>query len=366
MPIFRFDNRDIHYELYGEPGQPVITLVNGLSMRTSHWAPYFKRLPELGCRVLSYDMIGQGASSKPILGVSFDDHAVMLKALHEHLAIENPYVMGISFGGVVALKYAHLYPDALAGLIPASTFSELDPQLTGHARNLYIGMARVGFEFYLDLLMPLNFTNTWMGQNQNLIEVIKRVGVASNELFGIQNLMESLAEFESITPKLAGVRCPTLILNAEFDSLTPRHLHDLIRLAIPGSKLVIVPKMAHAFTLEVPELTARLLADFVHEVEQGRWVGDQSVWLAAEDPKAEPLLVPYHGEHLRWTGAPTGKPTTGKPTAAAQPAARKKPAAPKAATKPAARKAAAKTTASSSKPRGRPAAKRNRGSSTTG
>jgi len=53
MAIFKYKNLDIHYELYGEESAPVVTIVNGLSMRTSHWAPYFDLLPRAGCRVLS-------------------------------------------------------------------------------------------------------------------------------------------------------------------------------------------------------------------------------------------------------------------------------------------------------------------------
>ncbi|WP_290651248.1 alpha/beta hydrolase [Aquisalimonas sp.] len=299
MPVFDHEGHAIYYELHGRERDPVITIVNGLSMRTGHWAPYFELLPARGCRVLTYDMVGQGASSKPILGADFDDQAEMLAALHVHLGIDFPYVLGISFGGVVALKYAISHPERIAGLIPVSTFSELDPQLEGHAQNLYQGLARVGFEFYLDLLMPLNFSNAYLASNRELTRIIKRVGASTNELYGIQNLMESLADFRSITPELATIRCPTLILHAEFDCLTPRHLHDIMRQHISTSRLVLVPRVCHAFTLEIPELTSRVLGDFVRSVESGEWQGDQSVWIAAEDPGAEPLLTRCEQDHLR-------------------------------------------------------------------
>lgn len=304
MPVFRYKRFDIYYELHGEPSQPVVTLVNGLSMRTSHWAPYFELLPKHGCRVLAYDMLGQGYSSKPILGVDFDDHATMLHALHRHLDIDRPYVAGISFGGVVVLKYAYMYPERIGGLIPISTFSELDAQLAAHAYNLYTGLARVGFEFYLDLLMPLNFTNEWLEKNRQYMELIKRVGVSTNELYGIQNLMESLQHFDSITHELGRIVCPTLILNAEFDRLTPRRLHDIMRAGIANSRLLLVQHLCHAFTLEEPAITSRLLADFVEKVESGTWRGDQSVWIAADDPTAAQLWLPCEGDHTR--GIPWG------------------------------------------------------------
>lgn len=300
MPAYETsDGHQIYYELHGAAGDPVVTIVNGLSMRTTHWEPYFGTLPAAGCRALSYDLLGQGYSSKPVLGVDFDDHVRMLKELHDHLGISKPYIMGISFGGVVALKYAIAYPDAIAGLLPVSTFSELDSQLRGHAMNLYTGLSRVGFEYYLDLLMPLNFSNEWLVGNQELIAIIRRVGATSNELYGIQNLMESLADFQSITEDLSRIRCPTLIFNGEYDYLTPRHLHDVMLRNIGNARLVLVQKVCHAFTLETPALTARLICDFVEDVERGAWKGDQSVWIAAEDPDAEVMLTPCPGDHLR-------------------------------------------------------------------
>lgn len=300
MPTYTTEQGyQLHYELYGELGDPVVTIVNGLSMRTSHWAPYFEMLPAAGCRVLSYDMLGQGKSSKPVLGVDFDDHVHMLRELHGYLGITRPYVMGISFGGVVALKYGIAFPDTISGVLPASTFSEMDPQLHGHSMNLFTGLSRVGFEYYLDLLMPLNFTNRWLAQNEEFIEASKRAGVSTNELYGIQNLMESLSTFRGITEELPEIRCPTLILNGEYDYLTPRHLHDRILQQVRNARLVLIQNACHAFTLETPELTTRIIAEFVSDVERGTWKGDQTVWIAAEDPSAEPLLFPCRGDHRR-------------------------------------------------------------------
>lgn len=299
MPKFTYKNHQVHYERYGEPGHYAITIVNGLAMRTSHWAPYFKILPSMGYQVLTYDLLGQGLSGKPVLGVDFDDHAACLAALHEHLGIDRPYVMGISFGGLVVLKYACNYVDKIAGLIPVSTFSELDPHLKYHAFNLHTGLSRVGFEFFLDLLMPFNFTGSWLAENVDLVKVIRRVGANTSELFGIQNLMESLQKFEGITGELSRIRCPTLILNGEYDALTTRATHEPIRLAISNSQLWIVPRMCHAMTLEIPQLVSQFIQHFIGMVESGRWQGDQSVWITSEDPQATELVYAFPGDHLR-------------------------------------------------------------------
>lgn len=301
MPVATIDGHQIHYELHGPADGPVVTFVNGLSMRTVHWSPYFRLLPARGCRVLSYDMPGQGFSSKPVLGLDFDDHTRTLHGLHQHLEIERPYVLGISFGGVVALKYALAYPRQIAGLIPASTFSELDERLRWHSYNLYKGLTRVGFEYYLELLMPLNFTNEFLAHNREFHDAMIRAGVAGNELFGIQNIMESLSRFEPLTPRLREIECPALVLNGECDFLTPRNLHDIMRNGIGRSRLYVLSGLAHAFTLEAPERIARLLADFVDDVEAGRWEGDRSTWVVGEDQQAEPLLRPATDDRLHFS-----------------------------------------------------------------
>ena len=64
-----------------------------------------------------------------------------------------------------------------------------------------------------------------------------------------------------------------MILNGEFDFLTPRALHETLRLQIPDSALVIIPRAFHAFTLEKPALTADLLSRFAEDVRSGNMEG---------------------------------------------------------------------------------------------
>ena len=91
----------------------------------------------------------------------------------------------------------------------------------------------------------------------------------------LELLMESFLDFQPLTPQLSSIGVPTTILNGEFDFLTPRALHETLRVHIPNSSLVIIPRAYHAFTLEKPALTADLLARFADDVlalagQQGR------------------------------------------------------------------------------------------------
>ncbi len=90
-----------------------------------------------------------------------------------------------------------------------------------------------------------------------------------------------------------------MILNGEFDFLTPRTLHETLRANIPDSALVIVPRAYHAFTLEKPALAADLLERFAKDVLAGRWHGKGTIWIAPEEAGGEIVPFPAGYDHLR-------------------------------------------------------------------
>lgn len=145
----------------------------------------------------------------------------------------------------------------------------------------------------------MNLSDQWLKPLLDKLDSVKRQGWLVNDLYALQNLMESFLDFEPLTPRLSTIAVPTMILNGEFDFLTPRALHETLRVEIPDSSLVIIPKAYHAFTLEKSALTADLLARFADDVLAGRWHGNRAVWIAPEEPGGELALFPADYDHLR-------------------------------------------------------------------
>jgi pimeloyl-ACP methyl ester carboxylesterase len=185
-----------------------------------------------------------------------------------------------------------------------STFAELSPQLVLLGNALRTGLILGGTSYLQDLLLPMNLSDAWLGPQLGNLEAIKRQGWLTNDVYALQNLMESFLEFKPLTPLLSSINIPTLILNGEFDFLTPRALHETLRIQIPDSALVIIPRAFHAFTLEKPALTADLLSRFAEDVLSGKWKGNRSVWIAPEIA-GDPLIpFPSGHDHLRAIPAP--------------------------------------------------------------
>jgi 3-oxoadipate enol-lactonase len=299
MPFLALGSYRIRYELDGPERGPAYVLVNGLTQYAELWSAYRDALVAKGFRVVTFDLLGQGASDKPALFVSQDEQVAALALLIDQLGEVPIFLGGISFGGLIALRYAIEHGDRLAGLALMSTFAELSPQLLLLGTALRTGLLLGGTGYLQDLLLPMNLSDAWLGPQLGSLEAIKRQGWLTNDVYALQNLMDSFLEFEPLTPRLHLIGIPTIILNGEFDFLTPRALHDTLRLQIPNSALVIIPHAFHAFTLEKPALTADLLSRFAGGVLSGKWKGNRSVWIAPEKAGDPLISFPEGHDHLR-------------------------------------------------------------------
>ncbi len=299
MATLDWGGRQISYELDGPADGPGFVLVNGLTQYIKIWEPFREALAGKGFRVATFDLLGQGNSDKPSLFIGQDDQVAVLRALIAELGQRPVFLAGISFGAVIALRYAIAHSDKIAGLVPMSAFAELSPQLALLGSALRTGLILGGTSYLQDLLFPMNVSDEYITERLDKLENAKRKAWLINDLYALQNLMESFLDFEPLTAQLSAIRVPTMILNGEFDFFTPRKLHDSLRTHIPDSMLIIVQRVYHAFTLEKPALTADLLARFAEDVMAGRWRGDKRVLIAPEQPGSALIPFPAGYDHLR-------------------------------------------------------------------
>lgn len=293
--------RTVHCQVDGPESGPTYVFVNGLTQYVELWQAYRAALNPLGFRTITFDLLGQGRSEKPAL---FIEQSAQVDILHQLIGQtcrpgDPVFLAGISFGGVIAMRYAIQHPGVLSGLCIMSAFAELSPQLLLIGTALRQGLVNGGVDYLQDLLLPMNLSDGWLAPRLEQLAAVKRPGWLVNDLYALQNLMESFLDFQPLTPDLPRIAVPTLILNGEFDFLTPRPLHDSIRRGIPDSALVLIPRGYHAFTLEMPELTTALLARFADQVQDGSWHGQQSIWIAPDNPAADLMPFPEGFDHLR-------------------------------------------------------------------
>jgi pimeloyl-ACP methyl ester carboxylesterase len=196
MPFLALGSYRIRYELDGPERGPAYVLVNGLTQYAELWGAYRDALVAKGFRVATFDLLGQGESDKPGLFISQDDHVAALALLIDQLGDAPVFLSGISFGGLIALRYAIAHGNRLAGLVPMSTFAELSPQLLLLGNALRSGLILGGTSYLQDLLLPMNLSDAWLGPQLGNLEAVKRQGWLTNDVYALQNLMESFLDFK--------------------------------------------------------------------------------------------------------------------------------------------------------------------------
>ena len=97
----------LYYEVHGE-GKPLV-LLNGIMMNTMSWAEHIPDLKD-HYQVITYDMRDQGQSSRLEEGYRIDVHAEDLKKLLDHLGLRTANILGVSYGGQVALIFSLKFP----------------------------------------------------------------------------------------------------------------------------------------------------------------------------------------------------------------------------------------------------------------
>lgn len=99
-------------------GKPVVTLMHGKNFNAHYWTSTAQLLQERGFGVLIPDQIGFGKSSKPTdYQYSFPALAHHTHALMASLNIKSSIVLGHSMGGMLASRFALMYPHTTEKLI---------------------------------------------------------------------------------------------------------------------------------------------------------------------------------------------------------------------------------------------------------
>lgn len=101
-----------------EPNGKIITLLHGKNFNGAYWEKTTQSLLAEGYNVLIPDQIGFGKSDKPeYYQYTFQQLALNTKNLLDTLGIEKTAVLGHSMGGMLATRFALMFPEATTHLI---------------------------------------------------------------------------------------------------------------------------------------------------------------------------------------------------------------------------------------------------------
>ncbi|HEV7779682.1 MAG TPA: alpha/beta hydrolase [Chitinophagaceae bacterium] len=103
--------------LPSKPNGETVMLLHGKNFNGYYWKDLVALLQENGYRVIVPDQVGWGRSGKPNIHYSFHLLAQNTKELLDSLGIQQVHLLGHSMGGMLAARFALLYPQTVKKLI---------------------------------------------------------------------------------------------------------------------------------------------------------------------------------------------------------------------------------------------------------
>jgi len=229
----------VDYRIWGE-GDPIV-LVPGLAGGMGLLGPLAKILSQNN-KVITYELRGEDncfAIRRPF-GLSD-----LVGDLHEFLdvvGLESPTLMGVSFGGILALDFASRYPGRVTNLIVQGTGARYQPSILQAIAGTILDR------------FPLPFDNPFINQFFNLLfgkplppgplsEFIIRQCWSTEQ--SVMAYRYQLVQTFDMVSRLGNIRVPALVMSSEKDMLvSQKTLRSLIQ-GISQATHVRLPKTGH-------------------------------------------------------------------------------------------------------------------------
>ncbi len=264
------------YDVHGEGAEHLLQIGGAgfahenFGFVTHLMTPHFK--------VIEFDLRGYGLSDRPEdSDYSMDLWADDINAMLDEIGVEKTHVHGTSMGGMVALAFAGRYPERVDRLILDCASARSDFMARGHwevwkklAQAYGMGGEPLALEIATKCLSRA-FLDTEQGRGT--VAVIQGVLDRNCSVPVFSGACDAMATMD-LRPYCAKVTAPTLVMCGSEDCLTPidagpdgagsRWIKD----NIAGAELFIVEGSGHTNLMEQPELSAKVVIDFL----QGRSV----------------------------------------------------------------------------------------------
>lgn len=262
---------DIHYMDMGDSALPAILLLHGAFSSSHTFIPWAESLVQEGYRVLLMDL--------PYFGLSdgFEDNitsyrrsAAVVKALLDHLSIDNIHIGGNSLGGAVSWYFASEYPALTNSLI---LIDAVPPNMSTRNTNGWINQPWVAS--FVSQLTPRfllkQILRTAYGDVSKLDdETVDRYYDILRKKGTRQSILTTQYEDEHTDPvdRLMGITAPTYLMWGKKDTWIPVLSYDVFILAldIDSENRVLLDDIGH-LPMEENPVTVSYYIDFLNRID---------------------------------------------------------------------------------------------------
>ncbi|MFE6925626.1 alpha/beta fold hydrolase [Nocardia sp. NPDC057663] len=252
--------------------------------RTS-WGAQLAGLHRLDARTLLVDPYGTGESAPAARRFTMEECADAAFQILDAADVDRAVVLGLSWGGFVALRMALSDPERVTGLVLSNTSALRMPLAARERDRLMAALVRVGVPGGPGRLVAAGMLGeTTQRRGPELAGEIA-AGVDRLDRIGLSRAMRSvLADRTDVSARLHEVSVPTLVLDGAEDRQFGRHHAQELARRIPGARLKILPHAGHLGPRESPDEVMTHIEQFLTELIPYQLDHQRSPEPAEKDP----------------------------------------------------------------------------------
>lgn len=267
-----------------QPNGRTVVLLHGKNFCAATWEHTIRSLGAAGYRVIAPDQVGFCKSSKPAgYQFSFGQLATNTHALLASLGVARPILVGHSMGGMLAARYALMFPDAVERLVMVDPLGLEDWQAEGvpfqSLDEAFASERQTSFERIKAYQLKFYYNGRWTPEYDRWAEMGAGLftGPGRDRVAWNSAQTSEMIQTEPVVHELDRLRVPTTLIVGAKDRTAPganrappeiaERLGRYDRLGpaaaarIPGARLVVYPEAGHAPQVEMPDqFDADLLA----------------------------------------------------------------------------------------------------------
>lgn len=270
---------NIHYTIQGN-GPAMIAHSGGPGFDARAWDD-FAGIGEF-VTIVAIHPRGSGLSG-PAAGdaYSLSDYASDVEALRLHLGLEKPIVMGWSHGGMVAQKFAVMYPNSLSKLILFDTaahlgdfLSDIEVAVQGFKDEPWFekSLAALKAEWAGEYETGEDMARLWEDEmkfyfkqfDDKAQDYHQRIKDLPINLTPLKVFNENEAPTMDLRPDIQKINVPTLVIVGRHDFITNVAMAEEMVKNIPDAKLEIFEDSGHFAVVEEPDKFNRVIRQFVN------------------------------------------------------------------------------------------------------
>lgn len=246
MPFFASDNAEIYYETWGEGQGPWLTLLNGLSRSSTDFKAMARFFNERNWRCLLIDNRGAGKTEAPV-GFSVEESAHDVVRLWDHLKISSSALLGISYGGMLAMHVAIDAASRVSKLILVSTSPRsADIKRTEDISHYFSESFRESHQIMI---------KAFVKEMEQAFVDPARAGKSASQRKAVEGV--------DVSAPLKKIKIPTLVLHGGDDAIVPVAVGKKTAAAITGSELEIFEGTGHLLLAETPKRLYEKVWEFI-------------------------------------------------------------------------------------------------------